>query len=59
MALTEKEKKELKREIQEKYRDRKHDKYPPGLTVGDIARDMRHSDKREISHVSNEMVEEK
>ena len=59
MALNEKERKELKREIDEKYRDKKHNKYPPGVTIGDISRDMYHSDKKEVIDVSNEITEER
>jgi len=59
MALTEKERKELKREIDEKYRNKKYDKYPPGLKIGDIADDMGHSDRKEVIDISNEMVNER
>lgn len=59
MALSEKERKELKNEIINKYREKKHNKYPRGITLGDISRDMSHSDRREVADVANEITREK
>ena len=59
MALSEKEQKELKREMIEKYTDKKHGKVHPGVTIGDISDDMAHSNKKEIIEISNEIARER
>ena len=56
MGLTEKEKKELKREMREKYKGLHG--WEKGVTLGDISDDMHHSDKREIADVNQEIVRE-
>jgi hypothetical protein len=55
MGLTKKERKELIKEINHKYKDKKG-RYSKGVTLGDISDDMHHSDRREIADVSDEMV---
>jgi len=59
--ITEKEKKQLKEWIKNEspFRNKKHDKYEPGLTIGDIARESGHSDRKEVIDISNEMVNER
>jgi len=58
MGLNNKERRELIIEIEHKYKDKRNRWWEKGVTIGDISRDMRHSDKREIADVSRQIVEE-
>jgi len=55
MKLNQKERKELIKELHHQYKDKKG-RWHKGVTLGDIAGDMGHSDRKEIADVSTEIV---
>lgn len=60
MALNEKERSQFKEWIHKEspYKD-KRGKFEKQITIGDIARDSGHSNRREVIDISNEITREK
>ena len=57
MGLNDRERRELIKEMNHTYKDKKG-RFEKGVTLGDISRDMGHSDTREIMDVNRQIVNE-